>query len=65
MVRRRPLIGILPHRQLDLERVQAHGTERGHFGPIGSTQDQQIVIAFQAVAEGQAESIVPARLPSR
>src|SRR5918997_240256 len=62
MARRGPLIGILPHRQLDLERVQTHGTERGHLGPIGPTQDQQIAIAFHAVAEGQDESVVPARL---
>ena len=45
-MRHGPLIGVLPHRQLDLEQVQAHGTERGHTGAIGPAQDQQIVIAF-------------------
>ena len=46
MKRPGPLVCVLPHRHLDLERVQAHGPERGRFGAIGATQDQQIVIAF-------------------
>ena len=62
-MRRRPLIGILPHRQLDLEKVQAHGTECDHAGAIGPAQDQQIVIAFQVVAEGQPEPSCPPVLP--
>ncbi len=56
-----PLIGILPYGQLDLEQVQPHGTERGHIGAIGSTQDKQIVFAFKMVAEGQSESVMPTR----
>src|SRR5215207_2868592 len=43
----RPLIGILPNRQLDLEEVQFHGTERSHIGPIGPPQDQHVFIASQ------------------
>jgi hypothetical protein len=59
----RTLIGILPHRQLDLEKAHTPDVERGHERAIGPTQHQQVRIAFQVIAERQFETVVPVREP--
>jgi hypothetical protein len=41
-----PLIGILPHRQLDLEKVSAPGAERCYDQIIGPAQQEQVCVAF-------------------
>ena len=54
----RPLIGIFPHRQLDLEKVSAPGAERCYDQVICPAQQEQVCVAFQVVAKGQFESVV-------
>lgn len=47
------LVGVLPHRQLDFEKVHAPGAERGYEGAVAPTQEQQVGIVPQVVAEGK------------
>ena len=55
----RALIGICPNRQLHFEEVHALGTELCYERIVGPTQDQQVCVAFQIVAERQQEPILP------
>jgi hypothetical protein len=48
----RTLICILPHPQLDFEEVYSSDAERGHQSAIGPTQEQQVRLTFNVVAEG-------------
>src|SRR5215213_3291313 len=57
-----PLIGVLPDRQLDLKEVYVYGPERGHERAVGSTQEQQIQVIFQVIAEGQFEPLALVRI---
>lgn len=59
----RALIGVLPHRQLDLEKAHATDVERGHERAIGPMQDQLLRVALQVIAERQFEAVVPVREP--
>jgi hypothetical protein len=59
----RALIGVLPHRQLDLEKARAPDVELGNESAIGPTQHQQLRLAFQVIAERQFEAVVPVREP--
>jgi hypothetical protein len=53
------LIGICPNRQLYFEEVHALGTERCHERIVEPTQDQQVCVAFQIIAERQPDPILP------
>jgi hypothetical protein len=59
----RALIGVLPHRQLDLEKARTPEVERGHESSIGTMQDQQLRVAFEVIAERQLDPVAPVREP--
>src|SRR5918994_3708439 len=47
---------VFPHSQLDFERVGIPDTKRGYESAIGPSNDQQVWVAFDVVAERQSQT---------